>query len=423
LGALRGEIREYFKSLRETRNQEKIAMGNNTTAIWPDDQNRATGPLRNVRVLDLTTVVMGPFATQILGDLGADVVKVETPAGDTMRRIGPWRHEGMGPLFLQANRNKRSVVLDLKTPEGKQAIIQLGNQADVLVSNVRPQGLARLGLDYDSVRAGNNRIIYCIAVGYGSDGPESGKPVYDDLMQAASGIAGLFRAVDGAPRYAPINICDRVVGLYVANSITSALYHRAMTGEGQAIEVPMFETMTQFVLADHMGGRAFAPPLGEMGYKRLLSRSRGPYATKDGHLSLVVYTDRHWRDFTKLAGCPDLMDKDERFLSQESRTRYAEDVGRFLADQLRARCNAEWLVALSEIDIPACPVNSIEELFDDQHLQSVGFFKEMDHPTEGKVVVSRHPVRYSRSPASIRRLAPNLGEHTAEVLGLPTVVD
>jgi crotonobetainyl-CoA:carnitine CoA-transferase CaiB-like acyl-CoA transferase len=184
----------------------------------------------------------------------------------------------------------------------------------------------------------------------------------------------------------------------------------------------MFEAMTQFVLADHMGGGTFSPQLGEMGYKRLLSRSRGPYATKDGHLSLVVYTDRHWRDFTKLAGCPDLMDGDERFRSQESRTRHAEDVGRFLADQLRARCNAEWLEALSEIDIPACPVNSIEGLFENPHLKAVRFFQEMDHPTEGKVVVSRHPVRYSRSPASIRRLAPNLGEHTVEVLGLPTVV-
>jgi crotonobetainyl-CoA:carnitine CoA-transferase CaiB-like acyl-CoA transferase len=390
--------------------------------IWPDDQNPATGPLRGVRVLDLTTVVMGPSATQILGDLGADVVKVEPQTGDTMRLIGPWRHTGMGPLFLQANRNKRSVVLDLKTPQGKEAIFALAKRADVLVSNVRLQGLARLGLDYESVRANNSRIIYCVAVGYGSDGPQSGKAVYDDLMQAASGIAGLFRAVDGAPRYAPVNICDRVVGLYVANAIASALYHRAMTGEGQAIEVPMFETMAQFVLADHMGGGAFVPPLGEMGYKRLLSRSRGPYATKDGHLSLVVYTDRHWRDFTKLVGCPDLIDRDERFRSQESRTRYAEDIGYFLADHLPARNNKEWLDVLHGIDIPACPVNAIGDLFEDPHLKAVGFFEEMQHPTEGKVVISRHPVRYSCSPASIRRLAPNLGEHTTEVMGKSTTL-
>ena len=395
---------------------EGIAM-TGQAEIWPDDKDHGAGPLRGVRVLDLTTVVMGPSATQILGDLGADVVKVETQAGDTMRLIGPWRHAGMGALFLQANRNKRSVVLDLKTPEGKKAIVALASRADVLVSNVRPLGLARLGLDYDSVRAGNSRIIYCVAVGYGSDGPQAGKAVYDDLMQAASGIAGLFGAVDGAPRYAPINICDRVVGLYVANAISSALYHRAMTGEGQSIEVPMFETMTQFVLADHMGGGAFVPPLGSMGYKRLLSRTRGPYATKDGYLSLVVYTDRHWRDFTKLVGCPGLMESDERFRSQESRTRHAEDVGRFLAERLPARGNKEWLKVLHGIDIPACPVNAIGDLFEDPHLKAVGFFEEMRHPTEGEVMVARHPVKYSRSPASIRRLAPNLGEHTAEILG------
>ena len=385
--------------------------------VWPIDAEPASGPLRGVRILDLTTVVMGPFATQMLGDLGADVVKIESQTGDSMRWIGPWRHEGMGPLFLQANRNKRSVVLDLKTAEGKQALVALANMADVLVSNVRPQALQRLGLDYESIRAGNKRIVYCAAVGYGSGGPDAGKAVYDDLMQAASGIAGLFRAVDGAPRYAPINICDRVVGLYVANAISAALYHRAMTGEGQAIEVPMFETMAQFVLADHMGGGAFKPPLGEMGYKRLLSRTRGPYATRDGHISLVVYTDRHWRDFTQLVGCPALMDTDDRFRSQESRTRYAEDIGRFLAEHLLARNNEEWLKVLHEIDIPACPVNSIDDLFDDPHLKAVHFFEEMNHPTEKTVMVCRHPVQFSHTPASIRRLAPNLGEHTAEVFG------
>jgi crotonobetainyl-CoA:carnitine CoA-transferase CaiB-like acyl-CoA transferase len=207
-----------------------------------------------------------------------------------------------------------------------------------------------------------------------------------------------------------------VVGLYVANAVTSALYHRAVTGEGQAVEVPMFETMAQFVLADHMGGGAFKPPLGEMGYKRLLSRTRGPYATKDGHLALVVYTNRHWRDFTGLVGCPDLIDADERFRSQETRTRNAEAVGRFLAEQLLARTNGAWLDELHKIDIPACPVNAIEDLFDDPHLTAVGFFEDMQHPTEGTVTVCRYPVKYSRTPATIRRLAPNLGEHTAEVL-------
>jgi crotonobetainyl-CoA:carnitine CoA-transferase CaiB-like acyl-CoA transferase len=391
-------------------------MANPSAAVWADDPIPATGPLRGVRVLDLTTVVMGPSATQLLGDWGADVVKVESPAGDTMRLIGPFRHEGMGPLYLQLNRNKRSVKLDLKAPEGKAAVLALAARADVLVSNVRPQGLARLGLDYDSVAAANPRIIYCAAVGYGSGGPDSGKAVYDDLMQAAAGISGLFGAVDGAPRYAPINLCDRTVGLYVSNAITAALYHRATTGEGQFIEVPMFETMAQFVLGDHIGGAAFSPPEGAMGYKRLLSRTRGPYPTKDGHISIVVYTDKHWRAFTAFIGCPELLDTDPRFASQESRTKNAEDIGRFLSEQLPARTNAEWLEILHRIDIPACPVNSIEALFSDPHLTAVDFFETVEHPTEGTLTTPRFPIHFSRSPASIRRLAPNLGEHNDELL-------
>ncbi len=392
-------------------------MATQKHGVWPDETEAASGPLRGVRVLDLTTVVMGPFATQILGDLGADVVKIETAQGDSMRWVGPWRTPGMGPLFLQANRNKRSVVLDLKTAEGKDAAVALARRADVLVSNVRPQGLRRLGLDYASIRDANSNIIYCSAVGYGSGGPSSGKAVYDDLMQAAAGIAGLFGKVDGAPRYAPINICDRVVGLYVANAVTSALYHRAMTGEGQEIEVPMFETMAQFVLADHMGGGAFVPPLGEMGYKRLLSRTRGPYPTRDGYVALVVYTDKHWRAFSAFAGQPDLMETDPRFASQESRTRHAEDAGRFLSDHLKKRTTAEWLDILHGMDIPACPVNAIDELFDEPHLKAVDFFEEVEHPTEGRLKNPRFPVRFSRSPASLRRLAPNLGADNDDVLG------
>jgi crotonobetainyl-CoA:carnitine CoA-transferase CaiB-like acyl-CoA transferase len=394
-------------------------MATQVNQSWQLAPERPTGPLSGVRILDLTTIVMGPSATQLLGDLGADVVKIETAGGDSMRWIGPWRNAGMGSLFMNANRNKRSVVLDLKSPGGKNAAMALARQADVLISNVRPQALSRLGLDYDGVRKTNERIIYCAAVGYGSDGPESGKAVYDDLMQAASGIAGLFGTVDGAPRYAPMNICDRVVGLYVANAVISALYHRAMTDQGQEIEVPMFETMAQFVLADHMGGAAFVPAAGEMGYRRLLSRTRGPYATRNGYLSLVVYTDKHWKAFTNIVGCPDLLDTDERFRSQETRTRHAEDVGRFLAGHLVTRDNKDWLDVLHGIDIPASPVNAIEDLTEDPHLKAVNFFEETDHPTEGKVRVCRFPVQFSGSPASVRRLAPNLGEHNAEVLGSP----
>ncbi len=385
-------------------------------AVWGTQSPPPTGPLSGVRVLDLTTVVMGPSATQMLGDMGADVIKVETAAGDNMRWIGPWRHEGMGPLFLQANRNKRSIVLDLKSPQGKAYALSLAREADVLVSNVRPQGLQRRGLDYDTLKGVNPALIYCAAVGYGSGGPNTGRAVYDDLMQAASGIAGLFQRVDGAPRYAPINLCDRTVGLYAVIAVTSALYHRARTGQGQMIEVPMFETMAQFVLADHSGGGAFVPPQGDMGYKRLLSRTRGPYATADGYLALVVYTDRHWRDFAVLIGEPDLMRTDPRFATQESRTQNAEAIGAKLAAHLLARGNAEWLEVLHGVDIPACPVNAVEDLYEDPHLKAVGFFQDTEHPTEGTLKVSRFPIQFSATPANLQRLAPTLGEHNDTVL-------
>jgi crotonobetainyl-CoA:carnitine CoA-transferase CaiB-like acyl-CoA transferase len=379
-----------------------------------------TGPLRGVKILDLTTVVMGPFATQILADMGADVVKVESPGGDSMRYVGPWRHAGMGPLFLQANRNKRGVMLDLKTPDGNSRVLALASQADVLVSNVRPQGLQRLGLDYENVRQVNPSLLYCSAVGYGEGGPDSGKAVYDDLMQAASGISGLFRQIDGAPRYAPVNICDRTVGLYLANAITAGLYHREKTGEGQFVEVPMFETMAQFVLADHMGGKAFEPPVGPMSYGRLLSTTRGPYATKDGHLAVVIYVDRHWDKFSAMVGDPGLRERDDRFRTMESRTRNAQEIGAYLAQHLLARGNAEWLEALIAADIPACPVNAVEDLFEDPHLKAVGLFEQAEHPTEGKLTLSRFPVRFSKTPASIRRLAPNLGEHNDEFFDAPS---
>ncbi|ARP98743.1 CaiB/BaiF CoA transferase family protein [Pseudorhodoplanes sinuspersici] len=384
-------------------------------AISASGSQKASGPLAGVRVIDLTTVVMGPSATQILGDLGADVIKVESAGGDSMRWVGPNRSDGMGPLYLQANRNKRSVVLDLKNAKDREALLSLVSDADVFVSNMRPQAMARLGLGYDAISAVNPEIIYCLAVGYGSDGPNAGQAVYDDLTQAACGIAGLFGAIDGVPRYAPVNICDRVVGLYLAISIISALHHRAVTGEGQEIEVPMLETMVQFVLADHMGGGAFVPPLGDMGYKRLMSRVRGPYPTKDGHLALVVYTDKHWRAFSAMIGQPDLLDTDPRFKTQETRTQYAEDMGRYLEQYLPQKTTGEWIAALRAADIPAYAVNRLEGLFEDPHLKAVKLFQEMDHPTEGRLKTARFPVKFSKTPASIRRLAPNLGEHTDEI--------
>ena len=380
-------------------------------AAWQEPRETATGPLAGVRVLDLTTVVMGPSATQILGDLGCDIIKVEPPGGDSMRWVGPAQNEGMGPLFLQANRNKRSVVLDLKSPDGKAALLELAAGADVMVSNVRPAGMERLGLGYAEVSAVNPAIIYCSAVGYGEGGPGAGRPVYDDLMQAAAGISGLFHQIDGAPRYAPANICDRTVGLYLVIAVQAALLHRHRTGEGQNIEVPMFETMAAHLLADHSAGRAFAPPLGPAGYKRLLSRTRGPYPTRDGHIAIVVYTDKHWRGFGRIVGAPDLVVPGSIFASLEARIVNAHEVGAFLTGHLLDFTTAEWLAKLAAEDIPACAVNSIDDLYTDEHLTAVGLFSEVEHPTEGTLTMPRFPINFSRSPATIRRMAPNLGEH------------
>ena len=372
------------------------------------------GPLKNIKVLDLTTVVMGPSATQCLGDLGAEIIKVEQPNGDSMRLIGPFKNPGMGPLYMMANRKKKSIVLDLKNEADKKILLGLASQVDVVVSNIRPQALKRLGLDYETISDINPEVIFCSAVGYGSAGPLSGNAVYDDLMQAASGISGLFRSVDGLPRYAPINLCDRVVGLYVVIAITSALNHLHQTGEGQEIEVPMFETMAQFVLSDHMGGAMFNPPLGPMGYKRLLSTTRGPYPTLDGDLSLVVYTNAHWRAFLELIGDQGLMERDPRFESQESRTQNAVAVGAYLAEKLLTRGNVEWLKVLKDADIPASPVNSIEDLLNDPHLAEVGFFEEIEHPSQGTLKLPKFPIQFSKSPASIRLHAPTLGENNAD---------
>jgi crotonobetainyl-CoA:carnitine CoA-transferase CaiB-like acyl-CoA transferase len=382
--------------------------------IWAADATAATGPLAGIRVLDFTTVLMGPSATQMLGDLGADVVKIESEEGDVMRWVGPWRTPGMGPLFLWANRNKRGLAIDLKTAAGRNAALDLAAQADVVVSNIRPQAMARLGLDYQSVRARNEKIIYLAAVGYGAGGPYAGKPAYDDLMQAASGLSGLFGAMDGTPRYVPLNLCDRIVGLYAANAVTAALFHRERSGQGQEIEVPMFETMTQFVLSDHIGGAAFIPAEGPMGYQRLLSATRGPFRTTDGFIAVVVYTNKHWNAFAELIGQPGLLQSDARFATQQSRTEHAREIGAFLATHFLTRGTAEWLALLHGIDIPAGNVNAIEDLLQDPHLTAVNFFEACEHLTEGRLNAARFPIRFAGTPAGTRRLAPNLGEHNGD---------
>ena len=376
-----------------------------------------SGPLSGVRIIDLTTVVMGPFATQILADLGADVVKVEAPEGDVLRHIAPMRHAGMGHIFLHHNRNKRSVVLDLKQGTGREALLRLARSADVLVYNVRPQAMARLRLTYSDVAAVNPRLIYVGAYGYGQGGPYAAQPAYDDLIQGMVALPSILVDAGAAqPRFVPTAIADRITGLATVNAVSAALFFRERTGKGQSVEVPMFETLAHLVLADHMGGRTFEPQEGPSGYRRMLAPHRAPYATRDGHICVLIYNDKHWRTFFTLIGRKEMFEADPRFSSQEARSRNIAEVYAFVAEHLATRTSAEWLRLLKEADIPATPLNSVDELIDDPHLREAGFFARTTHPTEGNLCMMSPLGIWSASPPGELRPAPRLGEHSVEVL-------
>ena len=376
-----------------------------------------SGALDGVQVIDLTAVLMGPFATQLLGDMGADVVKVEPPAGDTSRKVGAARHPGMAGGFLHVNRNKRAVVLDLKQALGREALLRLVERADVLVYNVRPQAMARLHLSYADVAAVNPRIIYVGMFGYGQGGPYAAKPAYDDLIQGAVGIPSLVAAVgDGVPRYVPVTMIDRTVGTAAVGHIAAALYRREKTGLGQAIEVPMFETMVPFVLGEHFAGHSFEPPLGPMGYSRLLARERTPFATSDGYVCALIYTDSHWRAFFTGLGQPARFAADPRLTDIGTRTAHIGELYAMIADIMRTRTSEAWLSLFEDADIPAMGLHTLASLRDDPHLAAVGYFETVEHPSEGAVIQMGHASTWSQSPPSTRRLAPRLGEHSVEVL-------
>ena len=376
-----------------------------------------SGPLTGVRIIDLTTVVMGPFATQILADLGADVVKVEPPEGDVLRHIAPMRHHGMGHIFLHHNRSKRSIVLDLKQPAGREALLRLARAADVLIYNVRPQAMRRLRLAYEDVAAVNPSIIYVGAYGYSESGRYAGQPAYDDLIQGMAALPSIF-ADAGAdrPRYVPTAIADRITGLAAVNAVTAALYCRERTGKGQAVEVPMFETLAHMVLGDHMGGRTFEPPISPARYERMLAPHRVPYATKDGYVCVLVYNDKHWRGFFKLIGREEMFESDPRFSSQEARSRNIGEVYAFVAESMVTRTSSEWLRLLKEADIPVAPLNSVDDVIDDPHLGESGFFVMTEHPTEGRLRMMATPGAWSQTPPGALRPAPRLGEHSVEIL-------
>lgn len=375
------------------------------------------GPLAGVTVVDLTTVVMGPYATQILGDLGAEVIKVEAPGGDNVRHVGPMRNRGMGHMFLHLNRNKKSIVLDLKQPGGRDALLRIAAKADVLIYNIRPQAMQRLRLGYAELAAVNPRIIYVGAYGYGQQGPYAAKPAYDDLIQAMTGLPWLAQQAGSAdPRYIPATLADRIVGLHAAYAVTTALYERERTGQGQAVEVPMFECMSQMILGDHFGGRSFEPPIGSSGYARVLAPERRPFRTRDGHVCVLMYNDKQWQSFFRLIGREDLFRDDPRFNSHENRSARIAEANAFVAGEMLKRSTAEWLQALDEADIPCAPMNSIDQVIDDAHLRASGFVREEQHPTEGRLRTTAAATQWSRTAPSPQRGAPRLGEHSAEVL-------
>lgn len=376
-----------------------------------------SGPLSGFRIVDMTTVLAGPYATQIAADYGADVIKIEPLEGDVMRLAAAKRHVQMGPMFMHANRNKRSMLVDVKQPAAREAVLRLCAGADAVVHNVRPAAMARLGLSYQDIQAVRPDIVYVNLVGYSKDGPYAGRPAYDDLIQGISGMASAFQLCGSEePRYVPAVMADRISGLNVAHALLAALLHRQCSGEGQQVEVPMFESLVQIVLGDHLGGLSYEPAAGPPGYNRLTTPNRRPYRTLDGYVGVLIYTDRQWENFFEAIGRSDIWRTDPRFSTQVRRTQHYDEAYAMVADFLLERSTADWLALLSAHDLPAVPIYRIEELENDPHLVATGFVQKVQHPSEGTFKQVRPAPHFSRTPASIYRHAPNPGEQTRELL-------
>ena len=372
------------------------------------------GLLAGIRVLDLTSVVAGPLATQLLGDMGADVIKIEAPEGDAPRHTGPSRSPNMAALYMGLNRSKRSLVLDLKQPAAANALWRLIAKADVFVHSMRPQKVEKLGFDHQTVCAKNPRLVYAALHGYRDGGPYSGLPAYDDVIQGQSGIAALM-SVGGEPRYAPTILADKISALAISNAVTTALFARERTGSGQFVEIPMFEQLVWFVLAEHLFGHNFVPPMGALGYTRVTGAWRRPYKTKDGHLCMMAYTERHWRKFWPAVGKPELCD-DPRFSTIAARSHNVVALYELAGACLAERTTDEWIALLRGLEIPCAKMASLDDLLTDPQLTATGFFKHAHHPTEGDILYTDLPVRFSGSTSTEQRLQPRLGEHSFEVL-------
>lgn len=375
------------------------------------------GMLHGVRIIDMTGVVFGPYATHMLADLGAEVFKVEPPQGDQMRMSGrPARTRLMAPIHLTLNRGKRSIVLDLKIEADAAVLRALLVDADVFVHNVRVEAIDKLGFGYEAVRLINPAIIYVHGVGFGRDGPYASLQAYDDAIQAATGAVTLPGRVDGdpRPRYIPSLIADKVAGLYGAQAMLAALVHKLRTGRGQHVEVPMFEAFAHFILEEHLGGQTFVPPTAPIGYPRQLDPARQPFPTSDGHVCIVPYTDANLVDVFRVLGGPDIA-SDPRFATPRDRAVRMSELYVLIAELTPARSTDHWVEALRAARIPAMAVRDLADVTDDPHLQAVGFFRRRTHPTEGDFLEMQPPVRYSDAPPGDLRFAPTLGEHTEEI--------
>ena len=373
----------------------------------------ATGPLKGIRILDLTTVVLGPFATQTLGDWGADVIKIEGLNGDTARNSGLFRNRGMAANFMQLNRNKRSVALDLKTEGGKEALRRLIPTADAIVTNIRPAGMNRLGFGYEACKALNPRIIFAVATGFGQDGPWRARPAFDEIIQAASGFASAMGS-DDEPMFVPSLVADKLTGMAMVSAVCAALFQRGQSGEGQLVEVPMMETLTAFNTVEMMGGLSYEPPVGPPVYKRM--RERKPAKTKDGWLTMLPYSAANWCAFFEAVGHPELI---EEFGVNDPvlRNRNVGAIYEKMREISQTRTSAEWEKLLLSIDVPHTSFTRMADVTEQPHLKAVAMFPVLDHPTQGQVRVARPPTRFASTPAEIRLPVPLLGEHTAEVLG------
>jgi len=374
------------------------------------------GPLAGVRVVDLTTVVVGPICTRTLADYGADVIKVEAPGGDLLRTMAEGsRHPGMSGKFINFNRNKRSIVLDLKKPEGHAALLRLIARADVFVSNVRPEALARAGLDHANLAKDNPRLIHCSILAFGRGGRYFNRPAYDPVIQSLSGVAGTLARATGEPRFVPMVMSDHTSGLIAAQCIGFALYRREKTGRGEAIDVPMLENMASFVSSEHLGAATFDPPVGPTGDGRLLSPNYRPLPTRDGYITIRPNTNAQAFAFFDAIGRPELK-TDPRFDSAASRTRNAKAYFEVQATSLGGRTTDEWVELFDKLDVPAARYNTIDELMTDPHLKDVGFFREEQHPSEGKLRRTKLANVFSGGARENEGHAPLFGEQTREIL-------